>query len=160
MENYENGPVQPGNSLILTDDARQTLKVASTWAKFISIIGFIGTALIVLAALAAFVFTNVMSDFSSGAYGGYPGGFQSIIRFLPGFYLIAGVIYFLISLYLYRFASHIKQAVVYNQQHDLYSAFNNLKSYFKTIGILVIVAIVFYLIAIVVGIGMFAFQQY
>jgi uncharacterized membrane protein (DUF485 family) len=60
-------------------------------------------------------------------------------------------LYFFPCLFLFRFASKMKHALAANDQAQLNTSFQNLKSLFRFVGILTIIFLAFYAIAIVFG---------
>ena len=64
--------------------------------------------------------------------------------------LLAGV-YFVPITYLYRFSVQVKQAVENNNEEEYTTAFQNLKSLFKFLGIFTIVMLALYAVALVVA---------
>ena len=64
--------------------------------------------------------------------------------------LLAGV-YFVPITYLYRFSVQVKQAVENNNEEEYTTAFQNLKSLFKFLGIFTIVMLAIYAVALVVA---------
>lgn len=101
------------------------------WAKFLSVLGFIFTGLMVVGGLIASV---TMSRF---------GGQAAIIGLV---YIIMGAIYFFPILYLYKFSNDLKEALNRNESTQLELALGNLKSHYKFIGIFTIVIIGIYLL--------------
>lgn len=66
--------------------------------------------------------------------------------------LITFAIVFFPLLFLLRFANAMKRAIAANDQNRLNEAFQNLKVYFRYLGILVIIFLVLYGIIIVIGV--------
>ena len=96
------------------------------------------------------------------------GGLDTGVPGMPGtgfmvgmgvLYLLMGVIYFMASLYLLRYASAIKRAVTGLNASDLESALEAQASFWKLIGILSIVSIVLTIVFMVVGIGSLAMMS-
>jgi hypothetical protein len=101
MEETEiNDPVTPAQpkGLLLLEDAQYYLTIAGKWAKFLGVMGFIFTAFIGCAALFVMFFSSALQN-ASPAYGtsitGRFGGFIGAV------YLLVGLFYFFISLYIY-----------------------------------------------------------
>ncbi len=113
------------------------------WAKFLAIIGFIFCGLIVLGALFA---GSVLSG-AFGRLGGMGGGLSVLIG---GVYAGLALLYFFPCLYLFNFASKMQVAIRSNDQVQLINSFRNLKSCYKFLGILMIVVLSFYALAIIV----------
>lgn len=141
------------SELKLTSIGISYLDQARKWTFFLSIIGFITTAFIVIMAL---FFGSIMAslDEFGGGMNGVSSGMFTVI------YLIIGIIYFFISLYLYRFSVRTKAAVHEQDSAQLEDGLKNLKSYWKLTGIIALVGIVVYAVAIVLmligGVAAFA----
>jgi hypothetical protein len=119
------------------------------WAKFLSIVGFVLCALIIVGGL---FFGSLFSTFSnrSEMYEGgiNPTGLGVTMVFV---YIIVAVVYFFPCLFLYRFSTKMKIALNGNAQEQLNLAFQNLKSLFKYVGIITIIMLALYGLAIVIG---------
>ena len=115
----------------------------SKWAKFLAILGFIITGLVVLVTLVFVVLAFVNFNDESAAYRfGY--GIGQLLLVL-GLLLI----YFFPCLYLYRFASKLQTALKINDQPLLVDSFLNLKRCFKFVGVLTLVMILIYVVAFI-----------
>ncbi len=62
-----------------------------------------------------------------------------------------GVVYFFPILYLFRFSKHTAKAISTLDKEELYKAIKNLKSYFVYIGILIIIVLAVYAVALIVA---------
>jgi hypothetical protein len=140
-------------NLNLDQTGRAHLAEAARWAKFLSIIGFIMCGIIVI--VGAF-FGSVFSTLTSG-YGNSPyddiqtsatGGLGAMMAV---FYIVIALIYFIPVLFLFRFATKMKTALASNEQEVLNASFQNLKASFRFVGILTIIMIAFWILAIIVG---------
>jgi hypothetical protein len=124
------------------------LLTAGKWAKFLGIMGFIGTAFIVLAAFSMFAMGSSLAGLSGGLYGA---GFGSG---LGSFYLIIAIPYFMISLFLFRFGTRTAEMQYESTAAmSMTEAFKNLKNYFQYSGILVIIMLAMFILLMVIGIG-------
>ena len=125
------------------------LSEAARWAKFLSIVGFIFCGLI---AIAAFFASSLLATYFSqiGATDATGELTSASTTFLTIYYLIIAVIYLIPTLYLFKFASKMQAALRNNDQVNLTLSFSNLKACFKFWGILFIIALCFFAIAIVV----------
>ena len=128
--------------LQLNSDSKEFLRETAKWAYFLSILGFVFVGLFVLVGVfMGTLFASVAG--SSGAF--VPTTAMSIM------YIVLAAIYFFPVLYLYRFASKIKRAFNENNTEYLTEGLKNLKSHYKFVGILAIVMISFYLLAIAIS---------
>lgn len=129
------------------------LAEAAKWGKFLSILGFISSAILVIIAL----FAGVLLGTLNSAYGG--GGAILGAGFITVIYLIVAAVNFFIALFLFRFSSKMKIALYSTDQDTLNSSFLNLKNLFKLVGILTIIYIVFIVLALIFAIGAAAFVR-
>lgn len=129
------------------------LAEAAKWGNFLSILGFISSAILVIVAL----FAGVTLGSLNSTYGG--GGALMGAGFITILYLIVAVVNFFMSLFLYRFSSKMKLALYSTDQDALNNSFLNLKNLYKMLGILAIIYIVFIVLAIIFGIGAAAFMR-
>lgn len=154
-------PEQPKPGLILGEEAKYYLHTIGRWANFFSILGYIFTGLIILMVLfvgALFSTITAAQQQFAGAQAGMANTAMNagltLIRFI---YILVAVFNFFGAFYLGRFASKIKKATVLNETLTATSAFENLKSFFKLIGITTIVIlsldILLLIIMMIVGIG-------
>lgn len=141
-------------NLNLDQTGRSHLGEAARWAKFLSIIGFIMCALIVLigvffgsffSTLTSGYGNNPYDDFSTSATSGL-GATMAVV------YIIIALIYFIPVLFLFRFATKMKNALATNDQEILNASFQNLKASFRFVGILTIIMLAFWILAIIVGV--------
>ena len=112
------------------------------WTMFLAIIDFIFLGLFIVIGVITGTF---LSAFNSGETGlGIPESLMLVILF------VLAVIYFFPVLFLFRFSKHAAHAVQTLDKQELHKAFRNLKSYFVYIGILIIIVLTFYIVALVV----------
>jgi len=136
-------PIESTNaSIALNEHALYYLNVTRKWSKFLSIMGFIGTGIIVL--LALFI-GSIMHLVQSMAPAPFPFP-TSVFSFI---YLLIALIYFFPSLYLYRFSDKMETALLQKDETVLAQSFENLKSVFKFMGIMTIVVLSLYLLIII-----------
>jgi hypothetical protein len=136
--------------LQVDQQARIYLNETARWSKFLSIVGFVMCAIIVVMAFfAGSILTAMGSQFSTMfAMGGV---FFTII------YLLIALLYFFPCLYLYNFSTKLKMALASNDQVLLNTALKNQKACFRYLGILTLIILSFYALILVValiGVGM------
>ncbi len=138
---------QSENLFDLQLDQQSSVYLAETakWGKFLSILGFILTGLLLIVGI--FMGSFVASTMSAENLGGMGSSFFTVI------YLVIALVYFFPCLYLYRFSAKAQDALRSNEQGMLTESFKNLKSCFRFMGILTIVILAFYALAFVIGIG-------
>ena len=126
--------------LQLNESAKGFLKEAAKWAYFLSILGYIGIGLIVLAAIFAGTLFAFMSNMSREM-----GSFASVGgSFITALYLIIATLYFFPIYYLNRFAFNLRTAFRDNDSETLAKSFEYLKSHYKFIGIFAVIMLCIY----------------
>jgi len=135
--------------LQLTEVIKSNLVEAAKWAKFIAIIGFIGTGFMVVVGLFFGTIMGMVSRLEGTETAALPPFFGAIIAVV---YILLAFLYFFPIKYLYDFSSKVKRAVELTDQ-DLFSeAIFKLKSHYKYIGILMIVMIGLYIVGIIISV--------
>jgi hypothetical protein len=127
------------DKLRINNSIKENLITAGKWARFLSIIGFIFTGIIGIFALVVLI-----SSMATG-YGG-------LFLLMGVGYLVASVIMVFPSLYLIRYAISIEKGLNSNKQGEFDYAVQNMKSFFKFMGIYTIVVIGLYLLMILFSI--------
>jgi len=129
----------------LASENKQYLYESARWAKFIGIVGFIFTGIIVLVALfAGTILASTLAMSEMGGAGVLGGGMISLI------YILFALIFFFPSLYTYKFGNKMKNAIANDNEQQMTEGFKNLKSMWKFWGIYMIVALGFYAIIFLV----------
>lgn len=145
----------PSSSLFnLTIDplTKSHLYETAKWARFLSIVGMISLALMILFGL---FFSTIFSSLSNNSFDGA----EPSTEWTTGMGMAMGIIYIIIAiiwffplLYLLRFSNTIKSAVNSNDQNALNVSFQNLKACFRYIGIVTIIIIALYALILVFAI--------
>lgn len=153
MESNEN-PYEENDDLIITYDAMRFLKESGKWGQMLAIVGFVFLGLMVLASFFMGTFmSSLYGDAGGSLYGDAGGSFYGIL--LGIVYLVMAIIYFFPILYLYKFSTQIKSALNQNDSDLMATAFENMKSMYKFMGIFTIISIGLYFI---LGVGAFIFS--
>ena len=128
--------------------SRAHLSEAAKWARFLAIVGFVVCGLIVIAGIFAGSFLSMMSGVSDDEYRGSAALTSGLGAFMAVFYIAMAILFFFPYLFLFRFANQMKSALSTNDQLTLNNSFQNLKIMFRYVGILTIVVLSFYALAI------------
>jgi len=130
--------------LIVTEEMRSYLYDITKWAKFLSIIGFIFAAMLIL---IAFSIPSLMSNTPGLAkqLGALGQGGSTMITIL---YVLLGLFYFYPSVLLSKISNNGKQGVLFGDQESLNTAIASLKSLFKFWGIVTIIVIASYFLLV------------
>jgi len=142
---YQNQPNQPQ----LTPEAIGYLIKSAKWGKFLAILGFILTGLLVVGGVAAgAILGTVSNEFSNTNLPFSPAIFSVI-------YIIIAAIYIMPVIYLNSYSNQVIKAANLGDTALMTSAFNNLKKFFTFIGIATIVIMALYVV-ILIGVGVMA----
>jgi hypothetical protein len=125
----------------ITHKVLSMLRQTQPWVRFLSVLGFICSAVMVLVGSIGFV-----AMASAGARM-EPPGLIVLLAYIP-----AGILYFFPSLFLFRYASRINALWTTRSVRQLEDALEAQKSFWKFVGILMLVVIVLYLLGIVLAI--------
>ncbi len=134
------------SDLIIDDIAAAHLKETAKWAKFLGIVGFVLSGILVIVALFAGTFLAEMSDKSGGTTGTLGAGMITVL------YLLIAVLYFFLSLYLYRFAVKMQLALDSSVQEQFNDSLKNLKSLYRIMGIVTVVYLALVALAMIVAV--------
>jgi len=129
------------------------LNEAATWAKFLAIVGFVGCGFLVILSFFAGTIFSMLGNMEGASL---PAGMGAM---LTAVYLCIALLYFFPCFYLFKFATKAREAIQMNNQQSLQESFRNIKSCFKFVGIITLIVLCLYgvaLIAMVIGASMFS----
>jgi small-conductance mechanosensitive channel len=140
MESLDSG-MQMDKSL--TDKAQEYLLTACKWAKFIAIVGFVVMGLVICGIIGALCFMggNIFDGPDNGAI-------TLLIGLVYGAILLAN---FFPLKYLYNFSIKTREGIETSSTDTITEGIENLKSFFKFIGVFTAIVLGFYAIIIVFG---------
>lgn len=127
--------------LLVSDVSKKYLKEISSWATFFAVLGFIGVGLMALVAIIVVAVVPFIPTDGSDQLAAFP------MALIGGLYFALAVLYFFPVLYLFRFASKMKLALMESNVLRVDDAFKNMKSHFKFMGIMTIVIFSLYVLA-------------
>jgi len=131
------------------------LDSASSWGKFLAILGFIGVGFMVFAGvimMIGFSAVAMFMDSGSETFSDFGASGSIMFIFMGLFYIALAAVYYFPVNYLYRFSKHIALAVNNSDMDDVTFAFKSLKDLFKFMGVAVIVMFGLYMFFIIIGI--------
>jgi hypothetical protein len=139
----------------LTENMLAYLKGATPWLRFVGILGFISSGLVVLMGFSMVPFVSVMDQ----TWAEIP-GFESLggvfnatfSGFMVVMFIGAGLLLFFPSLYIFRFGEKIRSYIRTGADRDLELAFQNNKSLWKFMGIICIIQLAFVPLLIIGGV--------
>ena len=124
--------------LRLNSQAKKFLSEAAGWARFLSLLGLVLVGLQALVVLSALLFGS-FSGLSMGPFEG------SVIMLIYG---LLALFYFFPLYYLFLFSGRAKRAVASDDEMALEDCFGYLRSHYKFIGIIVILMLAVYVLAL------------
>lgn len=133
--------------MILSQEAQYDLQEAGKWAKFIAIMGFICSGLILMVAIFAGSIFGYLARFSP-----QPGPMAILAPIIGVIYFIIAIVTFYINYNLYLFATRAKNGITFINNEMVASGLGKLKFYFKIKGIILIIALALYALVIIVAI--------
>jgi hypothetical protein len=150
MDQNQNPPSLFG--LNIDQASKGHLLEAARWGKFLAIVGFVLCALIVVLGIFWAQLMGSMGNRYGGAYDDVYAepamGVTMVVMFI-----IMALIYFFPCLFLYRFATKMRAALSSNDQETLNTSFQNLKATFRYVGVLTLIMLIIYGLAIIVMIA-------
>ncbi len=130
----------------LTSESVAFLLKAAKWGKFLAILGFIVTGLMVMAGIAMSFVLNMVSEEVM------PLNMPFSPKVLSVIYIIIAAIYVIPVFFLNSFSNNVSKAVSLSNTEKMTTSLRSLKNLFVFIGISTIVILTFYtIILIVVG---------
>ena len=138
MKNLDKDIFEEQSKFGINKQSKELLTKVVFWTKFVSIAGFITVFLIFFGS----IIIVINRDSSMGQ--AFPNWLMSILAFIP-------------LIYLFKFSKKLNQSLLNSDEIILQKSIQLLKSYFKTIGITMIVVFVVYFLAIL---GTFIYKFY
>jgi hypothetical protein len=127
------------------DNAREQLKTIALWAKICAICAFVSYAIALVVAFLGKTRTTAFGDENAVVAS------TTKVAAIAGA-VISAVIGYAINYFLYRFATDAKKGLDSIDQVKLNEGLINLKTYFKILGIIVLIALIICGLVILVGI--------
>jgi magnesium-transporting ATPase (P-type) len=125
----------------ITPSILNSLNSTRKWTMFLSVLGFIFLGLLIIFGLVTSTFLTAFKTREANL------GFSESMFIVV--FIIAAAIYFFPVFYLFRFSRNMRDAIQTHNQDKLDKAFRNLRIYFTYIGILLILVLSIYVIALI-----------
>lgn len=137
-------------SLSIDPVTKTHLSETARWARFLAIIGMIGIVLMVVGGVAYSIWLSTAVQSLNDRVIREPGSFETAFVFgtAIGFIIMAAIAFFPL-MYMLRFSNRMRRALDANDQESLNVSFQNLKIYFRYLGIITIIIIGLWVIRIV-----------
>ncbi|MFT7641128.1 MAG: hypothetical protein ACI9G1_002873 [Pirellulaceae bacterium] len=122
------------------DRAAEMLRQTKPWVRFMSVMMFIGSAFMVLAGLGMII---------TSAYAWMPGNFVAL---MGAIYIVMALLYIVPAIFLWKYASQIAIFLGDRSASTLASALESQKSFWKFVGVVMLVIIILYGVGIIFAI--------
>lgn len=134
------------DGLRVTNEMKRNWLSTSKWARFFAILGFVivGLYLLLLGSLGA-IFETLSALSGNPMLGMMVGPMMTYIMVFIAIMLLVQAAY---HYYHLRFANDMKNSLEFTDQTAFEQSWKNLRNHFRIFGILIIVVLVFYVIAI------------
>ena len=129
--------------LKVTDQMIDYLRSTKMWTKFLSIMGFIGAAFIVLIGILIMLASNFLPK-EAGA---------KIPPFVGIIYMLLSIFYIIPSIYLFKYSSALNRYLNNKMESEMESALSYQKSFWKFIGVACMIGMIFAFVGIVAAIA-------
>ena len=136
-------PQVPPAPPVITSPMVEYLRQTKPWVRFISILGFIGTAFLLLAGLFLMVGSGFLSSRFGSALGGVPTALIGLI------YVVLGALYIIPVVFLFRYATGIQKALTMDLISGMEDALRSQKSFWRFVGILMLILLILQVVALV-----------
>ena len=141
MEEQVNQVSNHTEGMNLTEYALSNFRTAGQWAKFLAIMGFIGVGFMIIVGFVMIIGISAMSVYDNNPMGfGFAG-----VGFI---YLIIAVLMFFPAYFMLMYANKISDAFRTRNVFSLDNASKQLKNYFLYTGVMTIIVLGIYIIAI------------
>jgi heme/copper-type cytochrome/quinol oxidase subunit 2 len=133
--------VQEDRKIEIGSEILNDLNSTRKWTTFLSVLGFIFLGLLIVAGLTTSLFLSTFKTQEANL--GIPESVMIIIL------LTVGAIYFFPVFFLFRFSRNTRDAIQNLDKQKLAKGLKNLRLYFAYFGIMVIVAMSIYVVALI-----------
>lgn len=128
--------------LKITTNSEKYLKETGSWGLFFSILGFLMVGFLFIASVIVSIAFSIFPNEK------FPANMGVILGVV---YFVLAIVYLIPIIYLFRFSSTMKKALMDRNEEGLEYSLKNLKSHYKFVGIFTIAFIALY---ILIAIGM------
>lgn len=133
--------VQEDRKIEIGSEILNNLNSTRKWTTFLSVLGFIFLGLLIVAGLTTSLFLTTFKTQEANL--GIPESAMIII------FVVVGAIYFFPVFFLFRFSRKTRDAIQNLDSKKLLKGLNNLRLYFMYIGVMVIVVLSIYVVALI-----------
>ncbi|HOE05035.1 MAG TPA: hypothetical protein PLZ52_07445 [Bacteroidales bacterium] len=143
--NIESGP-QP---IELNSEVKDCLYESAKWSNFLSVIFFAILGILVLASAITIVIASMKYSISNN---------EAEPFVLAMMYIGFSGIYYFPVVFMYRFSKNVIQGIEENNQEIFYLGLKNLRSHFRFLGVLSMVAISLFTMVLIISLSLLAIR--
>jgi heme/copper-type cytochrome/quinol oxidase subunit 2 len=132
---------QEDRKIEIGSEILNNLNSTRKWTTFLSVLGFIFLGLLIVAGLTTSLFLSAFKTQKANL--GIPESMMII------FFVVIGAIYFFPVFFLFRFSRNTRDAIQNFDSKKLLKGLNNLRLFFTYIGVMVIVVLSIYVVALI-----------
>ncbi|MBN2165808.1 MAG: hypothetical protein JW717_05975 [Marinilabiliaceae bacterium] len=138
--------IQDEIKLRITPSAANYLLTATRWAKFLAILGFVYSGVVLILAFSIGAIMSLSMASAQMAMAGIP------VVFLSFIYIVIAIISFLVAFYMYSFASKCQKGVNLHDEYEIEVGMKAMKTFYMIWGIIAIVGLSIVVLSLFVGI--------
>lgn len=135
----------------VSSDAKSHLAEAAKWARFVAICGMICLVLVVVFGIIASLAVGKAANEYDAFYREQGVSTAGLSAGMMIVYILIGLLYFFPLLFTLQFANKMKVALTSGDDLMLAESFRSLKKTFRYLGVLTIIGLAFFVMAIVTG---------
>ncbi|NDV70228.1 DUF5362 family protein [Dysgonomonas sp. 25] len=143
MFNETPPPYYAPQELIVTPEAKKFLNSAANWARFLGILAF---SAVFIVAIGAYIISLIVSNMGKAVQNDALSEVFMMTTVMTIISVVMTVIYFYALYKILKFTSTVKRAIRHDNPDTLTEAFGHLKAHYKSMGIMMLVGIVLYVI--------------
>ncbi len=127
----------------ITPSMIQSLRQTKPWVRFLSVLGFFFTGIIVLFGIFLALGAGMMGSIASTPLAGVPLVLFGLL------YLAIGILYIIPNVFLFRYANGIQKALGTEPVNGIEIALRNQKSFWKFVGIFALIVLIIQAVVLV-----------
>ena len=135
---------QEENSLFGSTELKSYIVETAKWGKFLAIMGYVGIGILLLIAVVMMAGLSQLSKLPNAPFP---------MAWLGFIYIVIAALYFFPVNYLFQFSVQIGRGLKSNDMQTVTSAFGNLKSMFKFMGVCTIIVLSIYGLILLFAVG-------
>jgi len=145
------GKILENKNIEIDKETLKTLNITRKWTMFLAVAGFIFIGIMIIVGVITGLFLSV---FNTGMKG--PGLQESFILIMLS---VVAITFSFSVFFLFRFSKHTRNVINTLNNIEIVKALKNLKLFFVYLGVLIIILLTFYIIALIIAGSTMAFLK-